>query len=137
MKDQQIDDLLYPAVLCTAALIAAAVLVYAAWFSHAPLPVCRIYTDLHLYCPACGCTRAFIALLRGDLLRSLRYNPGVLYFAAAVTVYLVTQTVQRLSGGRIRCGIRYRNVYLYIGFGLLIANAIVWNILWHGFGITM
>ena len=52
-------------------------------------------------------------------------------------VYLVSQTVQRLSRGRLRCAIRYRNVYLYIGFALLVGNAVVWNILWHIFGITM
>ena len=26
---------------------------------------------------------------------------------------------------------------LYIGFALLVGNAVVWNILWHIFGITM
>ena len=132
-----LDDILYPAVLSTAAVIAAAVLVYLRWFSHVPIAMCWIFEELHLYCPGCGCTRALTALLQGDILRSLRYNPGVAYFAAAVTVYLVTQTVQRLSGGRLRCGIRYRSVYLYLGFAILIANAVVWNILWHGFGITM
>ena len=132
-----LDDILYPAVLCTAAAIVAAVLVYMRWFSHVSIAVCWFYEELHLYCPGCGCTRALIAMLHGDLLASLRYNSGVFYFAAAVTLYLVTQTVQRLSRGKIRCGIRYRNVYLYIGFGILIANAVVWNILWHGFGIVM
>lgn len=131
------DDILYPAVLSAAAVIAAAVLVYVRFFSHIPLPVCRIYEQLHLYCPGCGCTRAFAALLRGELWRSLRYNPGVAYFAVGAAVYLVSQTVQRLSRGRLRCAIRYRNVYLYIGFALLVGNAVVWNILWHIFGITM
>ena len=103
-----LDDILYPAVLCAAAVLAAAVLVYVRWFSHIPLPTCWIYEELHLYCPGCGCTRAFEALLRGDILRSLRYNAAVCYFAAGVTVYLLTQTVQRLSRGKLRCGLRYR-----------------------------
>jgi len=131
------DDIIYPAVLSAAAVIAAAVLVYVRWFAHVPLPVCRFYEQLHIYCPGCGCTRAFAALLQGDILRSLRYNAGVFYFAAGAAVYLVSQTVQRLSRGRIRCGIRYRNVYLYIGLGILVLNAVVWNILWHAYGITM
>lgn len=132
-----LDDILYPAVLCAAAVLAAAVLVYVRWFSHIPLPTCWIYEELHLYCPGCGCTRAFEALLRGDILRSLRYNAAVCYFAAGVTVYLLTQKVQRLSRGKLRCGLHYRNIYLHLGFGLLLGNALVWNVLWHGFGITM
>lgn len=132
-----LDDIVYPAVLSAAAVLAAAVLIYVRRFSRVPLPVCRFYEDLRVYCPGCGCTRAFAALLRGDVLQSLRYNAGVFYFAAGVTVYLVSQTVQRLSGGRLRCGLRYRNVYLYIGLGILVLNAVVWNILWHVYGITM
>ncbi len=134
---RSLDDIVYPAVLCTAAVIAAAVLVYVRWFAHVPLPACWVYENLRLYCPGCGCTRAFTALLRGDILRSLRYNAGVFYFAAGAAVYLVSQTVQRISRGRIRCGIRYRNVYLYLGLGILVLNAVVWNILWHAYGITM
>jgi len=132
-----LDDILYPAVLSTAAVIAAAVLVYLRWFSHVPIAMCWIYEELHLYCPGCGCTRAFEALLRGDILRSLRYNAAVCYFAAGVTVYLLTQTVQRLSRGKIRCGLAFRPIYLHLGFGLLLGNALAWNVLWHGFGITM
>ena len=132
-----LDDLLYPAVLCAAAVIAAAALVYLRWFSHIPIAVCWIYEELHLYCPGCGCTRALIALVQGDILRSLHYNAGLLYFALFVTLYVLTQTVQRLSGGRIRCAVPFHPAWLYVGFGILTANALVWNILWHGFGITM
>lgn len=132
-----LDDILYPATLCAAAVLAAAVLVYVRRFSHVPIAACWIYEELHLYCPGCGCTRAFEALLRGDLLHSLRYNAGVLYFAVGVTVYLLTQTVQRLSRGKIRCALAFRPIYLHLGFGILVLNALVWNILWHVFGITM
>ncbi|HWT27763.1 MAG TPA: DUF2752 domain-containing protein [Mobilitalea sp.] len=38
------------------------------------LPACPFYKLLHFYCPACGNTRSVKALLRGDLLSSLRYN---------------------------------------------------------------
>lgn len=132
-----LDDILYPALLCTCAVLLAAVLLYVRFFSHVSLPVCWFYEELHLYCPGCGCTRAFIALLQGNILGSLRYNPGVFYFALTVTVYLLTHTLYRLSRGRIRCAIPYNNIYLHIGFGILVCNALAWNILWHGFGITM
>jgi hypothetical protein len=38
------------------------------------LPSCPFYQLLDLYCPACGNTRSVTALLRGDLLSSLRFN---------------------------------------------------------------
>lgn len=38
------------------------------------LPRCPFYTMFHLYCPGCGNTRSVIALLKGDLFSSLRYN---------------------------------------------------------------
>jgi len=37
-------------------------------------PICPFYQVFHLYCPACGNTRSVLALLKGDILTSLRYN---------------------------------------------------------------
>jgi hypothetical protein len=46
------------------------------------LPDCIIYTNFDIYCPSCGNTRSVTALMRGDILSSLRYNivPGILVF---------------------------------------------------------
>ena len=38
------------------------------------LPSCLFYQRFHLYCPACGNTRSILALSRGDIISSLRYN---------------------------------------------------------------
>ena len=40
---------------------------------------CPVKRALHLYCPGCGGTRAVGALLRGDLLTSVRSNPVVMW----------------------------------------------------------
>jgi len=42
---------------------------------------CRLYHFTGIYCPACGGTRSLTALLRGDILASLRYNVMVIFFA--------------------------------------------------------
>ena len=36
--------------------------------------ICLIYNLFHIPCPACGLTRAYFALLDGDILLSLKYN---------------------------------------------------------------
>ena len=51
------------------------------------LSKCGLVAALHLYCPACGGTRAFAALRRLDILESLRYNPLVTLCGALFVVY--------------------------------------------------
>lgn len=36
--------------------------------------ICLIYNLFHIPCPACGLTRAYFALLNGDVILSLKYN---------------------------------------------------------------
>lgn len=48
---------------------------------------CLCVRLFHFYCPACGGTRATMALLRGDVLASLRYHPAILV-GALTTAYL-------------------------------------------------
>ena len=38
------------------------------------IPVCFLYSKLHLLCPACGNTRSVTAMLQGDIIASLHYN---------------------------------------------------------------
>ncbi len=42
-----------------------------------PFNKCNMLEYLHLYCPACGGTRAFRAMLELDVLSALKYNPVV------------------------------------------------------------
>ena len=52
-------------------------------------PHCLLHDLLHLYCPFCGGTRAFFALLRFDLLAALRFNAAAVLavlFALALDV---------------------------------------------------
>ena len=74
------------------AAIAAAVLLYE--FPperYSFYPACPVFRYLHLYCPGCGSTRALAALLHGNLVEALQYNPlfvallpFVLMFASVV-----------------------------------------------------
>lgn len=53
------------------------------------------------YCPACGGTRATLSLLRGELLRSLAYNPAV-FVGAVVGLYLEVAYGLTLITGNLR-----------------------------------
>lgn len=65
-------------------------------------PGCAFRRVTGCHCPGCGGTRAFFALLRGQLLTSLRMNPLVLSGAAAGGGWALLHGVERLSKGRLR-----------------------------------
>lgn len=62
---------------------------------------CLTVRLFRFYCPACGGTRATVALFRGRLLASLRYNPAILV-GAAVAAYLEVSYGLALLTGDLR-----------------------------------
>lgn len=65
------------------------------------IPVCPFYDKLHLYCPGCGNTRSVMALLRGDILASLRYNITPVLLVVLGGLWYV-QGLMRVLGKRVR-----------------------------------
>lgn len=129
------DREMYPTLLITAAaLIAAAAL----WFlmGKPTISACWFYSAHHIYCPGCGCTRALIALLHGDFLHSLYYNPAVPFAGITVAAYLLSQTVWRLCGRR-GWVLHYCSWWIPTLFLLLAGNCILRNILWQCFAIPL
>lgn len=55
------------------------------WLAVLPLPQCRFHQLTGFLCPACGNTRAVLALLQGHPLRSIGYNPMIFTLFAALT----------------------------------------------------
>lgn len=89
---------------------------------------CRFYAVTGFYCPACGGTRALNALLSGHLLLSLRLNPAVAFGAAVFALFMVTQAIERLSRHRLKIGLKYRNIYVYLWLCILLVWWIIRNI---------
>ena len=81
------------AVLCLLALI----------FCFNPItfplyPPCIFHHITGLYCPGCGSTRAIHALLHGDLLGALRFNPLTLLFIFILASYGIVYAIYLIKG---------------------------------------
>ncbi len=103
---------------------AAVVFGYAALFTFCeergiPLFACVLKERLGIYCPGCGGSRALLALLRFDLLSSLRYYPAMLPLALLLSDLYV----------------RYRAFYGILAIVLL--TFLARNVLWLGFDIDV
>lgn len=116
---------------------------------HVPIPPCYFRRLTGLYCPGCGGTRAWAALIHGQVFRSLVYHPVVPY-AAAVYVAYVTRNLLALilkihpvralparMRRHLQSGMVFRGSYLYLAVAIILVNWIVKNILLCMFHLAM
>lgn len=89
---------------------------------------CVFHTLTGLYCPGCGGTRAVGAFFKGKFLLSFGYHPIVLYGMVIYGWFLISHTIQNISRGKCRLGMRYRDIYLWIALGIVIINTAVKDI---------
>lgn len=98
---------------------------------------CIFHKITGYYCPGCGGTRAVYALFCGNLLDCFRYQPFIFYVVIFGGWFLISQTIERLSKGRIAIGMRYRDCYLWIALAILGINFLVKNMALLFFHIDM
>ena len=95
---------------------------------------CPFHALTGAYCPGCGGTRAVRALFAGKWLRSFVLHPFVPYAALLSGWFMISQTIERVSGNRIRIALRFRDVYIWIALLLIVVNCLVKNLalfVWH------
>ncbi len=127
--DPELDGYFYKTgwiLICICLFLAVVNAASGQWLLHY-LPPCVFHTLTGYYCPGCGGSRAVTALLHGHLLRSLYYHPFVVYAAGIGGWFMISQSVERLSKGRFKIGLHYRNVYLFIALALIFINMIIKN----------
>lgn len=93
------------------------------------MPPCMIHQMTGYYCPGCGGTRAVFALLHGKIITSLYYHPIVLYAVVVGGWFMISQTVERISRGKIRIGMHYRDLYLWLALAIVVVNCLVKNLI--------
>lgn len=70
-------------------------------------------------CPGCGGTRALRAFCQGQIAESFRQNAAVPCTVLLGTAYLLSQTLGRLSRGRLKM-LTFRDIYLYVMLGVIL-----------------
>ena len=126
---KSIDDYVYISVFFTIVLLFIIYIIYK-MLGQPPIAQCLIYNKTGIYCPGCGCTRAFINMLQGNIIQSLKYNPTVIYSTIVIALYMVSQSIGGIFGIKERKYImKYKPIYIYIGIFILIGTCIVKNII--------
>ena len=140
VKENRLEDRLYVLGICVPLVMGA---FFGIW-KLVPISVRRIFlvpcvfhAVTGLYCPGCGGTRAVVVLFQGDVLRAFLYQPVVVYGAVLYIWFMVSHTVEYLSGHRLRIGLRYRNWYLYAALVIVVINLAVKNIVLTAFGVDV
>lgn len=126
-KQTTIEDQLYITGLCLLAIAPLIVIIYRYLRIRLPLPVmpCMLHTFTGYYCPGCGGTRAVYALLHLQLWRSFCYHPLVIYGAAVYLWFMISHTIEKLSGHRLRIGMKWNPVWLWAALVILALNVLV------------
>ena len=89
------------------------------------------------YCPGCGGTRAVRLLLTGHIWKSFLHHPGVLFAAALYLWFMVSQTIERLSKGKLEVGLPYSDRFLYWEIVVILIQCLIKNLvkIFWGIGI--
>ena len=71
---------------------------------------CVLHNLTGYYCPGCGGTRAIHALLHGHIVRYFFYHPIVVSTAVFFGWFMLSQTIEKASRGRLAIGMHYRDI---------------------------
>lgn len=96
------------------------------YFHFDALP-CVLRRATGIYCPGCGGTRAVNAFLHGHWVQAFCYHPFVPYASLLFLWFMISHTIEYLSQGKIPLGMRYRNLYLYLGLVIILLHWVLIN----------
>lgn len=127
-KEKNLNDYVYISVIITVLVLIMFYIIYLL-IGKPPIFNCWIYENFGIYCPGCGCTRALINLFQGNIIKSLYYNPTVLYAVIVLIIYLVGNTIAKVLKKDSKYILKYTPILIYVGIFILIGTCIVKNLL--------
>lgn len=127
-KEKNLNDYVYISVIITVLVLIMFYIIYVL-IGKPPIFNCWIYENFGIYCPGCGCTRALINLFKGNIIKSLYYNPTVLYAVIVLIIYLVGNTIAKVLKKDSKYILKYTPILIYVGIFILIGTCIVKNLL--------
>lgn len=98
---------------------------------------CVLFNFTGVYCPGCGGTRAFFALFMGHPLLSLYFHPLILYVMLLFIWYMISNTIEYLSKGKVKIGSHYHHWYVYAALAIIGIHWIRINIFWLAFQVPL
>lgn len=101
------------------------------------IPHCLFHATTGYYCPGCGGKRAVRLMLMGHFVKSFYYHPFVVFGVGLGGWFMVSQTIERISRGRLKIGLHFRGIYMWMAIGLIILNCLVKNMALMFWGIKM
>ena len=96
---------------------------------------CVFYMLTGYFCPGCGGTRSFRALLSGKLIVCAVDFPMIFYAAVVFAWFMISQTIDRISGHRIPIGMRYRDTWVYASLVIVMIHVVVKNLFYIKTGV--
>lgn len=119
-------DYNYLIVLIVFIIVIIGILIYFKYLSEfIKIPQCTIFTKTGIYCPGCGGTRAVYSLYKGNILKSLYYNPIVLYIIVILFWYIITEGISKILNKKNKLVFKDTRKYIWIGFYLILINWII------------
>lgn len=109
------------------------------WFRVNPailFPPCRLHQRTGYYCMGCGGTRALRLFFQGHWIRSFYYHPAVDVAMLFLCVFLPSNTLEFLTGGRIH-GLRVKPFHLWILTGIMVVQWIIKNGVFYFTGVNL
>jgi hypothetical protein len=89
------------------------------------IPRCPFYSAFGLYCPSCGGTRSFFALLGGSFAQALRYNAFFVFLGIVIFGFYI-ENAAALAGITIHIVPR-KNSFLFISLAFFLIYFVVRN----------
>ena len=83
----------------------------------------------------CGGTRSLRALLSGKIFVSAVDFPMIFYAAVVFAWFMISQTIDRISGHRLPIGMKYRDTWVYAALVIVVIHFVVKNLFYIKTGV--